>query len=79
MIDIVETASDIGLYDVRKSSKLQLAGQIPHSILRTCPRSVAVTYIQKILFIDGFQNLGHCKLQYHVIRGRNPQWSQFPH
>jgi hypothetical protein len=37
MIDIVEKASDIGLYDVREPSELQLSGQIPHSILRTYP------------------------------------------
>lgn len=68
---MTEKSFDVRLYDVRVSSKLQLSCQIPNSILGTYLWPVSVAYVKKILFKDGFQNLGYSELKNLVICSRN--------
>src|SRR5262249_20132632 len=66
----IEEALDIGLYQIAISSVLQIEGEVADRLQRTASGSVAVTALQKILLIDGRQQLRTGQLHQFIFERR---------
>jgi hypothetical protein len=78
MINFVEKASDIRLYQVVVTPASQRRAQFPDSIQSPYSGAISITAIEKIGLIDCFQYFGDSDLQQFVCCCRYTQGPQFP-
>jgi hypothetical protein len=78
VIDSVEKASDVRLYQVVVTPASQHGAQRPDSLQSPYPGAISLTAIEKIGLVDCFQYLGDSYLQQFVGCCRYTQGSQFP-
>jgi hypothetical protein len=73
MVEVIEEAFDVGFDDVTELAKLEVETEVLDRCLGTSPRPVAIADGQKVLLVDGVQDLGAGKLHQLVFQGGYPQ------
>src|SRR5208337_856745 len=63
MIDVVEESLDVRFHNPTVPPILQLIREVPYRIKRATTRTIPIAAIEKVLLINGLQDLGYRKLQ----------------
>ena len=67
MVDVVEESLNVSFHNPAVLPILQLIRESLDRITRAATRTIPITAIEKVLLVNGLQDLCYCKLQQLVL------------